>query len=213
VKRAIAIALLIAACKGDDPYAGGAGGNACLDGSYRDPGPGCTVAPLADVTVDGHADEWTDERVRYPFSASCCGNGDPGELFIARTNDGASLAMFMPIIGAALTDVGHNYVVHFRRYGTTYDQPGAISAEVVMSSSQGFMRINGIPVYGIPIEYAFGPDGLELRVPLDALPYPGSAYVDARLVKAIGGQVIDEALFTSQLCWNTADPDGPCTFF
>jgi hypothetical protein len=90
-------------------------------------------------------------------------------------------------------------------------QLGNITVDLVIAADQSFLRVNELRIYGIPIETALGPDGLEVRVPVDALPYAGAADVDAWLVRSSSGEIIDPQPFSSIVCWDVAATDGPCS--
>lgn len=208
---ALALIALLAACRGDDPYSGGFGGESCLAGSYRDPGPGCTAAPLATVVIDGRADEWQDERLLYPHSASCCTEGDPYAVYVGLDGAGG-VAFLIPMIGAAITDGTAIYTIEMRRPGMLFGEVGNVYFELEITPAYAQPYLNGVPVYGIPVEWAFGPGGLEIRLPLDALPYPGESIFAGYVYVLSGGAYYQRnpPAFASLFCWDPNDPTA-CT--
>lgn len=208
-----ALALASLSCRGDDPYAGVFGNGACLPGYVRVPGGAC-VTPGGSFTVDGLGDDWADSE-KYVFHAtSCCTDGDAGSLQAAVDNLG-NLVLYLDVVGTPVTDGSVLYNVLFRRPDMFYGEDGNQYFNVFFDGTSARLQLNGLEVYGVPIEAAVGADGVEMRVPIAALPMPGAAIIAPETyVRAADGSYLqrDEPEFDDILCWDPTAPEDHCGF-
>ncbi len=200
VIRVATIAIVVAqvaACRGSDPQEGA---SSCLPGSSRVPGPSCTTSQVA-LVVDGVADEWAgDPNLDYGLPASCCADGDPGSLHVGRDGD-AALGLLMPTVGGPITNGSADYVVLLRRSELDLaKEPGDQQLELHVLPTGVQVFLNGLPIYGVPIDLAFGPQAIELRVPTRAIPFAGSAIIYTEIL--VDGVPRNAPVFAEKACWD-----------
>lgn len=171
----------------------------CLPGNVADPGPGCT-APAIATTIDGDPAEW-----RAQVAMPTCVTTEPlGELprciagYVREYQFGreaGALVFQLATEGAPVFDA--LYRLELYQY---WDLERLDLVVIGLSSSGTQVRLNDHLLSGYAIEQARGSAGIEVRVPLDVLPFPERADVRAFTIFGESGHVQPPAP-SSSICW------------
>lgn len=209
----VAAAVALAACSGDDPLEGVQGlTESCLYGSVRDPGPACTVPDGTGIAIDGYVSDWPIA----PFHYVCpdCTFGAAIELAVF-TRDHDSFIAWLQTIGAPEDRDRYFYALEFRHPDMVADDPRNIYTTYAFGVDEDVTFVGDYPVRGVPATYAFGPRGVEVRVPIAALPYDGEALVSPviRFWNGSGFGRTSAAGFSIFLCWDRDKLTNTCEFF
>lgn len=209
---ATACGLLLAACS-SDPYMGVAGlDDSCIGDHRRDPGPSCTAQPL-ELTLDGAPDEWPAGLDWIPGCIGCTYDGAVFHANVTRAE--GFVQFFIHTINAPSVLDGVYYAMGLRNHGMIYDDPRNTHVQILVGTGGSVALFNGFELQGLPVEAAFGATGIEVRVPVDSLPFAGSAILAAWLAQRDGDRFVfyDRPEVWSSACWDPRSPDDPCGFF
>jgi hypothetical protein len=194
----LALFALVAACD-SKTFGGTPPQGFCPFGNSVDPGPGCTVESR-EVTIDGDDAEWVG------VASNRCPDCQPGfvvALRALRTPDGR-LALRADTQGPPLVDANHAY--HFWLEPIS-GPPNFVDVRAQRGAAPE-VGVDGVPLSGIPIELAIG-NGIELAIPVAALPYRGgvSAYANLEVIDPTGaGGLAQDRFELVQACWDPTSP-------
>ena len=134
-----------------------------------------TCAPARPtITVDGDFSDWTSLKLPANSCAPECGPGEVTDVVTIVTGNG-EVAAFAKVTGA-LDDSVHAYVFSFEPIdGPPFD----LDVRLRSTTVETFLSTTGIT--GFPARAAMGADGIEVAVPIAALPFTAATYVTARL--------------------------------
>jgi hypothetical protein len=218
VSRA-ALLLAVIGCAACDPLSRGAD---CLDLHSRDPGPGCTI-PTLDVFIDGETSEWQQEGLARAKGCLSCSQGDSptctceaGDIAygqVARVSDDA-VAFHLVTHGSPKLDRSVQYGIGMRRVLMRAADPRNYHQTLAITPNMALTHLNGVAsAEGLPLEYAFSEDGLELILPNEATPYGGAMFINLVLLipKSNKLELRNYHRYSLKLCWDASDPDNPCS--
>jgi hypothetical protein len=197
MKRVVAIVVTCVGCS--DP------GYVCDQNRAHVTWDGRCEFPPARITVDGDASDWESLLV-YPIDCPECDPGQVAGVYATETTDG-EIAIYASTIGAPFTDNRHRYYLDFGPLAFPYYSVGfAVQPASIFAFMNGTERVDGMPVRA-----AIGEAGIELAVPISALPFTAGARGYAQLeVAAFGGWEVGQDFFEhpvagAAVCW---DPDS-----
>lgn len=167
---------------------------------------GRCVFPPAAITIDGDASDW-ESLLTYPIDCPECDRGQVAGVYATQTTEG-ELAIYAATIDAPFTDSRHRYYLDFVPLAFPYY---AIGFAVQPASIATFMG-NAVLVDGVPVRAAIGATGIELAVPIGALPFTAGATGYGQLEVQefgswrVGQDFIANPVPGATVCW---DPDSP----
>lgn len=172
----------------------------CWPGNDYDLGPGCVVPRLTAV-VDGDGAEWTAfvPQATGDCPGDCMVAGDLVGLAAAHDDDGLLVRLWTR--GAPLTTAEGYYQLVFYGPGAT-ERADVLLLDVTAGTT--WLYLNGFEVVGFDFDVAYGPDGLELRVPFAALPFFGGTLLNASAYAASNEPLGNTSVFPLYACWDPA---------
>jgi hypothetical protein len=197
----LALLGLLAACD-TQSFGGTSPAGFCAANHATDPGPGCTV-PMASIAIDGDEAEWSSVP-SIACTLSSCASGDVSQIRSLRTGDGR-IAFLLDIQDAPVADGNHSYLISIGPLREpSYWIDIRVSRGLEPEVSLNFLRLTGLPV-----EHAYGPSGIELALPVAALPHKGGVNVFGALEVVDGSlewvpQQVEYAFASA--CWDPRSP-------
>ena len=142
---------------------GGTDPNSCVFGNERNPGPGCTVPDTTDWSVP-------------PLETACGGGCTDGEVtrFQAARQGTAMLVFHLITQGPPDRSGAQYYFVNLFDVGRTEREMFFVVTPTGGRVMLGDPR-NGFEMRNVNFTYSFAADGLEVRIPTDALPFHGGS--------------------------------------
>jgi hypothetical protein len=194
VKRLVGLAVSCAACSDPGYTCDQNRAHITVDGT-------CAFDPVA-ITIDGDFTDW-DALELYPPDCPDCAAGAVSGVYATETTNG-EIAVYLTTVGPPLTDLGHAYYAGFTprvfppyQYGV---RARPSKSEVVMSYT--------IVVGGVPARAAFGATGVELAIPISALPFTAGIDIFGELNRDdFGwGDAQDIPYPYATVCWDPTSP-------
>lgn len=188
--RMIIAAFVLAACGNPDNKCPQHGGT---DVSF---GSACVFAPHA-IAIDGDFSDWADVPSDRPLigGGSNDVSGEVQGVHATLTPDG-NVAMYLETLGAPLDVATNRYHVEL----FPLDGPSYLLA-LELQPAADFVDLGVNTLHGFPLEVAFGATGIELAMPISALPFGGGLAIEtATLQRRVG-------------TWNTAQLEVPAVVY
>ncbi len=161
----------------------------------------CEVPPIA-IAIDGDLSDW-EPLLTYPPDCDECTTGQVAGVYIARTTDD-EIAIYAATVGAPLTDATHSYYIELSPLAGPYYGFGFQVTPSKIDALLRFVRIDSVPVRA-----AFGSTGVELSLPMSAVPFTVGANAFGELdVLQFGGWVgaQDYYPYLATVCWDATSP-------
>ena len=164
-----------------------------------------SLARAGEAATDGDGSEWSD----VPTGGWVVTGADGGSLVDLQAlaaDDGLHLALAED----GGTELNTRFIMTFRSPDMVASDPDNTFLALTVGRPQWEkLSINGFEVEGVEIEVAYD-DLLEVTVPYEALPYPGSALVD--LTRSAWRSRRSSSIATP-VCWEAVGTVNMCTFF
>ena len=192
--RIASIAILLAAC--GDP------GNKCPErgGTEVSFGTACVFAPRT-IAIDGDLSDWSGIPSDMPVIG---GNaGDVQGVHSTLTPDG-NLAMYIETVAAPLELVTTRYRVELY----PLDGP-AYTLALDLQPTASIVELGTNTLGGFPLAAAFGPTGIELAMPISALPFGGGLAIETAVVQRRAGSWGVAQSAVPQIVYVCWDPHSP----
>lgn len=194
MKRLVGLATACAACS--DP------GYTCDQNRAHITADGnCIFDPVA-ITIDGDFSDWA-ALTTYPPDFPDGAPGTVSAVYATETTDG-EYAVYLQTVGAPFTDASHSYYAGLtpRAY-----PPYQYGVRAHPTTHDVVMNYN-IEISGVPAKAAYGPTGVELAIPISALPFTAAADAFGELnIENNGwddGQDVPYPYAT--VCWDPSSP-------
>jgi hypothetical protein len=162
----------------------------------------CDFAPSM-IEIDGDLGDWAPLLV-YPPDCSDCRPGEVAGVYVTETTNG-EVAIFAQTVGAPLMDTRHRYDLQLTPLVLP---PYALEFLVTPGGVETVVGYT-VSVTGLPVRAAVGPTGIELAIPISALPFTAGANGWGVLEGfQLGTWEIaqDVTPFLASVCWDASSP-------
>jgi hypothetical protein len=161
----------------------------------------CEVPPSV-IAIDGDLGDW-QALLTYPPDCDDCTSGQVAGMYATRTTND-EIAIYAQTVGAPLTDAAHSYYLELSPLAGPYYGFGF---RVTPSRIDAMLRF--VQIDAVPVRAAYGPTGVELAVPMSAVPFSVGANAFGELEKReFGSWVIAQDVFPylAVVCWDASSP-------
>lgn len=161
----------------------------------------CQVAPSV-IAIDGDLSDW-DALLTYPLDCDECTAGQVAGMYVARTTDD-EIAIYAATVGAPLSDAAHSYYIELSPLAGPYYGFGFQVTPSQIDTLLRFVRMSSVPVRA-----AYGATGVELALPMSAVPFTVGANTFGHLeMRQFGGWVAaqDYYPYLATVCWDASSP-------